>query len=514
MASRWYRSLYWRIAIGFVAGLAAMLVLQAVLFVWVISQSGPPAPGQPPDRFAQSVAFDITEQLRRTPAVDLEAFIRDQYGRDAHPFLLALADGRTIVNGPAIPEPLIRLAHERVDRLLERQQRRARQAERTPGAPRIDSRSADDENRAGEGRQGFDGPIPRRGRGPQTIPVILDGQVVGVVLAPPLAPFGFLWGRYVRILALVASVVLVLGAAVTAFVVFGPARQRLMAVERAAASLGSGNLSARAPDAGGDEIAAVAAAFNAMADRLSASDRSRRQLLADVSHELMTPITAIRGYLETLGMPELPLASDTRERYLRIVGEETRRLEHLVGDLLDLARLEGGGGALAMAPVEVRGLFDRVVARHTIASTQQHVRFSISIEDGAESVVGDAARLEQALQNLAANALRFAPPDSAITLAAMRQAETIDLVVVDAGEGITAEHLPHIFDRFYKADPSRAAVERGDARLSEGSGLGLSIVKAIAERHGATVAVWSQAGRTEFRIHGLRTPGALELQAT
>ena len=135
--------------------------------------------------------------------------------------------------------------------------------------------------------------------------------------------------------------------------IFGPARRRLRALETAARQLGAGDLTARAPDRGGDEIAAVASAFNAMAgdlsaraEALAASDRVRRQLLADVSHELTTPVTAMRGYLETLTMPELTLDEATRARYLTIISDETNRLERLIGDLLDLARLEGGGGSL------------------------------------------------------------------------------------------------------------------------------------------------------------------------
>src|SRR5262249_45710150 len=191
-----------------------------------------------------------------------------------------------------------------------------------------------------------------RERGPFPIPVFVSGKIAGVVVVPPQAPFSFLLRRYAPILALVAVGVLVIGGVVTSATIFGPARRRLLALERAARQFGAGDLSARAPDRGGDEIAAVASAFNTMADdlaarakALAASDRMRRQLLADVSHELNTPVTAMRGYLETLTMPELTIDEATRARYLGIVGDETARVERLIGDLMDLARLEGGGGA-------------------------------------------------------------------------------------------------------------------------------------------------------------------------
>ena len=141
------------------------------------------------------------------------------------------------------------------------------------------------------------------------------------------------------------------GATLTALFVFRPTHKRLRTLEQAARALGEGRTDVRATKPGGDEVSALARTFNRMADdlesratALAASDRARRQLLADVSHELMTPLSAIRGYVETLGMPELTLdRDDPRSRYLDIVEQETHKLEAIIGDLLDLARLEGGG---------------------------------------------------------------------------------------------------------------------------------------------------------------------------
>jgi len=302
-----------------------------------------------------------------------------------------------------------------------------------------------------------------------------------------------------------------MGATVAAALIFGPARRRLRAVEDAARRLGGGDLTARAPERGGDEVAAVAAAFNSMAtdlaaraDALATSDRSRRQLLADVSHELTTPMTALRGYLETLRMPELQLDEATRERYLDIMNDETGRLERIIGDLLDLARLEGGGGAFAIADVAVADLFNRVLARHERTSQEAGVSFTTSVEPGADAIIGDRDRLEQALQNLAANALRFAPAGSAIDLSARREEGAVVLTVTDAGPGIPAEHLDHVFDRFYKVEGSRALHARS---ATNGSGLGLSIVRAIVERHGGEISVASEPGRTVFTLR-FATPSA------
>ena len=301
-------------------------------------------------------------------------------------------------------------------------------------------------------------------------------------------------------LTLVAAGVLIVGTVLASAVIFGPARRRLLALESAARRLGGGDLSARAPDRGGDEIGAVASAFNAMADELgtraaalAASDRVRRQLLADVSHELTTPVTAMRGYLETLTMPEIALDEATRARYLTIISDEAARLEHIIGDLLDLARLEGGGGSLTIEDVSVSQLFERVAARHERACQVGQLTIAPSIEPGADVVAGNRDRLEQALQNLAANAIRYAPPGSTIRLAARAAAGGVAISVEDEGPGIAPEHLPHIFDRFYKAEASRTGT-------SGGSGLGLSIVKAIVERHGARISVSSRPERTTFDI--------------
>jgi signal transduction histidine kinase len=352
--------------------------------------------------------------------------------------------------------------------------------------------------------RGFDG--PRGDRDPygppfaRPSPIVVGGRLVGVVVVPPQPPFGFLLGRYAPLLALVAGVVLVVGTVLTSVLIFGPARRRLRDLEMAARRFGAGDLTARAPERGGDEIAAVALAFNHMArdlsaraDALAESDRVRRQLLADVSHELTTPVTAMRGYLETLAMPELTLDDATRTRYLKIIGDETARLDRVIGDLLELARLEGGGGTLRTSSVAVADLFDRVKARHERACEEAGISLEASLAPGAETVTGDQDRLEQALQNLAANAIRYAPRGTAVHLAAGRAGTEVVLSVADEGPGIAPEHLPHIFDRFYKADAARAGV-------SGGSGLGLSIVKAIVERQGGRLTVESRPGRTVFEM--------------
>jgi signal transduction histidine kinase len=314
--------------------------------------------------------------------------------------------------------------------------------------------------------------------------------VAVIAVGPPLSRIARELGPT---MGLVGAGVLAVGVTLIAFVVFGPVRRRLKHVQDATERLGQGDLSARAPEQGGDEVAAVAGSFNRMAAELAAraealqsADRTRRQLLADVSHELNTPLTAMRGYLETLSMPDLALDAATRQRYLGIVTEESYRLERIVGDLLDLARLEGGGTAIRQTIVDVPALFERVAKRHEREMASRNVRLALTVAPDAATVPGDPDRLEQAVQNLAANALRHTPDGGTVTLSAERVDTSVRLRVSDTGPGIAPDHLPKIFDRFYKVDVSRKA--------TGGSGLGLSIAKAIVERHGGTITARNDNG--------------------
>jgi signal transduction histidine kinase len=468
---RWYRSLYWRIALGLFAFLALMLAAQGALFLWMTERIAGSMPARDPRRLAVLVASDVGAALTADPSLDLAAYVRDQYGNVFQTFLVIMQDGRIVSNDDDIAnETLKAMVAEAARREFPLRGRRF-------GGPAAAPPIARSGRRAGE-----------------FAPVIVDGAFAGrVAVVPGGPPFSRIVRELGPTMGVVGGGVLAVGMALIAFVIFGPVRARLKHVQDAAERLGGGDLAARAPADGGDEVAAVARSFNRMAEELTnraaaleASDKARRQLLADVSHELMTPLTAMRGYVETLSMPELQIDGDTGRRYLAIVTEETHRLERIIGDLLDLARLEGGGGTMRRERVGVRALFERVAARHERESRERGVTMVQRVSDGATEVTGDPDRLEQALQNLAANALRHVGESGTITLAAAPAERGIRLTVRDTGPGIAPEHLPLIFDRFYKVDAARKA--------SGGSGLGLSIVKAIVERHGGTIRAFNDGG--------------------
>ena len=202
-------------------------------------------------------------------------------------------------------------------------------------------------------------------------PIQVGGMLHGMVVLPRRPPGSPLMRDVGRLLSIPGTALLAVATISRPHSSSRPARRRLKALEAATERLGAGDLSARAPETGGDEIAHVARAFNRMAVELAARDealrtvdRLRRQMLADVSHELKTPLTAMRGYLETLRMPQLELDAPTRERYFQTLERETRRLDRIVQDLVDLARLENGVGTLDVRVFALERLSTTSCQRH------------------------------------------------------------------------------------------------------------------------------------------------------
>jgi signal transduction histidine kinase len=481
----WRQSLYWRIALGLFAFVALMLVAEGALFLWISDRLAGAMPARSPRQLAGLVARDVGAALTREPTLNLDTYLADQYEDVAQTFFVALRDGRVASNHDDVPAEIVAGLRAEMALVAERAGRRRGLR---PGG-RLEGERFGGDALPRRMRPGGPGPRPLG----EMAPVFVnDAQVGRVIIWAEDRPFWRIVRQLGPAMAVIAATVLAVGTALIALVVFGPVRRRLKGVQGATERLGAGDLSARAPEHGGDEVAALARSFNQMADELAAraraleaSDRTRRQLMADVSHELMTPLTAMRGYVETLTMPELQLDPQTRQRYMGIITDETHRLEQIIGDLLDLARLEGGM-MLRRERADVEQLFNRVAARHERETTNRRITLTRHVDAAAKSIVGDADRLEQALQNLAANALRHTPDMGQIRLTAERQGREVVLTVHDNGPGIPPEHLPLIFDRFYKADLSRKA--------AGGSGLGLSIVKAIVELHGGTISVRNDNG--------------------
>jgi len=486
----WYRSLYWRIAAGFIAFLAVMLLAQVGFFLWLSSQRDDALPPRMLARLAGVVAEELEAEASRAPTADLADLALDRFADLARPAVLLFPDGRLVGSSAIVPpEPQIRATLRRLS---------------TPDAVWTPRRSGPS-GRRGQVSPDDDDLGPPGGRPPlpafwAVAPVHVGGRVAAALLVARGRPPGAIARELAPWLAVGFAALLVAGTALAATAIFRPAHARLRDLEDAVRRFGDGDRSARASAAGGDEVSVVARAFNRMADEAAAreaalvdADRARRQLLADVSHELRTPLTSIRGYAETLTLPGFAPASAKGQQAVHVVAVEAQRLEQIVNDLLDLARLDAGGAPLDITTLQVRELFTRVQERHARDAAALSIALDAEIAPDAQEVRGDRVRLEQALQNLAANAVRHARPEGQVRLSAAREGDALVLRVTDDGEGIPAEHLPRVFDRFYKADPSRTD--------GGGTGLGLSIVKAIVERHGGTVSVASTPGiATTFEV--------------
>lgn len=460
-AVRWYSSFYWRIGVSFVVFVIVVLIGQSLIVEYARTSGGFAMAN--PNGTANAIAARLGAAFHDNRNVDLARALADVHSEPRQPAYVVMADGRIASSsGQTLRADILRQAQDALSGAV-------------PPAPTSSTPT---------------GPVV-------TSPIQIDGRLVGLVVMPPPPPRSAA-ANIGEFLTLPGTLALIVATAIAALVIFAPARHRLRSLERAADQLGSGRLDTRAPVRGHDEIARLATAFNQMAadlqartDALHVSDRLRRQMLADVSHELRTPLTTMRGYLDTLDMPEIALDEDRRRRYLETVRRETQRLERLVVDLLELARFENAAVVLNARVVAVERLFAGVLRRYEHDAAAAKVTLRSRVQSSADQIVADPDRLDQALSNLVANALRHTPPEGFVELEASTEANGIRLSVADSGRGIPEEHLPHVFDRFYKSDSARTT---GPA----GSGLGLSIVKAIVERHGGNITVTSRPGRTTF----------------
>ncbi|MFF0017810.1 sensor histidine kinase [Streptomyces sp. NPDC005374] len=296
--------------------------------------------------------------------------------------------------------------------------------------------------------------------------------------------------------ALVAAGValsVILGALLLNRAVLRPVR----AMTLAAKDLGEGDLGRRVPVSGRDEIAQLGGAFNHMADSLQAGEERQRRLTGDIAHELRTPLANLRGYLEAL----LDQVLEPTPEVLASLHEEALLQQRIVDDLQDLALAEAGALTYHPAEVDLRELLDTCRTAHQTQAETAGVALRLQAP-GPVTVTADPDRLRQAVGNLLGNALRATAAGGTVTLTVAPRGELAVVEVRDTGGGIAAEDLPHLFDRFWRADPSRG-------RATGGSGLGLSIARQIVTDHRGTIEVRSTTGvGTTFTIALPVTAGA------
>lgn len=260
----------------------------------------------------------------------------------------------------------------------------------------------------------------------------------------------------------------------------------LAALSETARKVDLGNLSRQRLFAPSDapELAQLALTFNELLDRVEAAHSSQHRFVADASHELRTPLTILRGEIEVA--LRRPRSSEEYAEILQSSREEIERLSRLTENLLTLARADAGVAIVRREPVDVAVIAREVCRKLAPFSGQQRVSLACEVADPAV-VSGDAVALEQIIFNLAENALRYTPPGESATIRVVTSDTDVTVEVADHGCGISAEHLPHLFERFYRADKARS-------REFGGAGLGLSIVKTLVEAHGGRVEARSDVG--------------------
>ncbi|MFK4083279.1 sensor histidine kinase [Kribbella sp. NPDC020789] len=256
----------------------------------------------------------------------------------------------------------------------------------------------------------------------------------------------------------------------------------IVALTGAAQRMRNGDHAARVPVTGKDEVSRLGHAFNAMAESIQRSDFQRKAMVSDVAHELRTPLANIKGYLVASEDGVVPL---DRELVTSLL-EETSLLEHLVADLQDLALADAGMLRLHPAPRDLSELAQQVVQAHRPAAETAGVTLTTDVPAEAVASV-DSARMRQALGNLVSNAIRFTPTGGTVVVGVRPAGNGYNLTVTDNGAGIADQHLPHLFDRFYRAEQSRS-------RTTGGSGLGLAITKHLAEAHQGRITATSKLG--------------------
>ncbi len=290
----------------------------------------------------------------------------------------------------------------------------------------------------------------------------------------------WLWlsGGIAVVIALVLAVVLA-----TSFI------RPLKSLNAGAKEIAAGNLAHRVEVKSRDETGRLANSFNAMAGSLQKSEEARKRLLADVAHELRTPLTVINGTVDAMIDGVLP----TDERQLKIIKSETVVLTRLISDLRDLSLAEAGKLKLELSTIDWADLVRRKLDQFRPLAEAKNIVLAFDAPEGLPPVAADWVRLEQVFANLLSNALRHTPEGGTIAVS-LRSTEldgrpAVTAAVADTGEGMAAETLEHIFDRFYRVESSRARTE------GNGAGLGLAIVKQMVTAHGGQVRVESEPGK-------------------
>ena len=334
---------------------------------------------------------------------------------------------------------------------------------------------------------------PRRITSPRNkpFPVLSNGRQVGsIIMDPATQPNLSPEPSFTRLVSELNQSLLWTGLAVGAggvvliLLMSRRALAPLNVLAVASRRLGQGDLSQRVPVSGQDEIAQLSGTFNSMAGNLERAEKQRRGLMADVAHELRTPLSNIQGYLEAIKDGLVPPNTTT----IDTIHEEVVHLSRLVEDLRLLAQADAGALHLNREPDSLEDLLRRTVEAFRPRTEAKEVSISLDMPPGLPLVNMDRTRIAQVLSNLLENALTHTPQDGSIRVSAQLVDDLAEVTVADSGEGLPADVLPHVFDRFYRSDPSRS-------RSTGGAGLGLAIAKQLVESNGGSIRAESTVGQ-------------------
>ena len=303
------------------------------------------------------------------------------------------------------------------------------------------------------------------------------GRGIPESMSPLYADFRASFNEALIYAGLAATLVAVLLSVYLSRNVIAPMRAMSVATQRIA----DGHYEERVQMQGEDELAQLATRFNQMAKKLNEVENMRRRLIGDVSHELRTPLTAIKGSLEGLIDGVLPASEETYQQ----IHAEADRLNRLVDDLQELSRVEARAYELDLRPLDVSALVQTVTKRLAPQFEAKRISLDLDLAPDVRQVLADEDRAVQVLTNLVGNALQYTPENGRVSIAARQMNQEVLISVRDTGMGIPPEHLPHIFDRFYRADKSRSR------RAGGGSGIGLTIARALVEAHGGRI--WAES---------------------
>jgi len=325
-----------------------------------------------------------------------------------------------------------------------------------------------------------------------SLPLNMDGEAQGVVFVTTISS-----NVYNFIVSTVKTIIMscmwvMCGAIIASYFISEKIVHPIRQMSQAAREFAVGNLDVRVPVNGNDEVADLAMAFNNMASSLERNEETRRTFLANVSHDMRTPMTTIGGFIDAILDGTIP--EDQQEHYLKIVSSEIKRLSRLVSTLLDISKIQAGERKFTMEPFDICELSRQIIISLEQRLTDKNLDVEFECDDEKMIAVADRDAIYQVLYNICDNGVKFSNEGGKYKISVKDSDKKILVSVYNEGDGIPKEDLPYVFDRFYKSDKSRGLDKTG-------VGLGMFISRTIMEAHGENITVRSKQGEfCEFTI--------------